>query len=267
MPIIAFLRAAQRKLDADRESRQEHKAEAEPTNQQQQQQRDNHREHADGTTEQPLDCTKTRELCAEDDPEQLIEVVCDDDEDDDDNGVDSDDDDDDDEGERRDVAPKSEMIEHLQNDDRSKDTSKSTTNLNHSAAINEPLPKFKITRLNSRRGFITTTAANSSNTTVVSNGARNELPCSQASPIPPKESDENGKVTAAGNGAVDVIVNTATGNDIRLSVTASATDKTRPLRKRKRIVDGDYSRYRDDGGSGGERTKPSGSGGCVGASK
>lgn len=256
MPIIAFLRAAQRKLDAERKSREEHKAEEEPTDQQRPADR---REHADETAEQPLDCTKTRELCAEDDPEQLIEVVCDDDDNDGDDSQSENDGDDDGAG-RRDVGSASTASGQPLNVDKSMDTSKPTTNLHCPTAINEPLPKFKITRLNSRRGFITTTAANSSD----ANGA---LPINQASPNQPTASTANSN-GAAGNGAVDgdanvlppVIARTATCSETRLSV-ASATDKSRPLRKRKRIVDGDYSRCRDDGG---DRTK---TGSCVGANK
>lgn len=247
MPLIAFLRAAQLKLDAENNNHRPARKNAGTAEQQ----------VAAGATslgparvnnatdEQPLDFTKSRELCAEDDPEQLIEVVCDDE---DDGHVDDDYED-----------GISELATQGDEGDEIRAALIRSKESNTAETANEPLPKFKITRLNSRRGFITSSSDQSvsnPNNTALSNPIRSSL----------QNNRHNGNydgITASKSGDGDCrnnITPTSERNVLILSkghqqtaammqsaASSSASSETsRPLRKRKRVVDGDYSRLKDD---------------------
>lgn len=220
MPILAFLRAAQLKLDADNNnsSRQSQPPTAACEQKRASEQQANagaqlhNGNNANNTTDdQPLDCTKTRELSAEDDPEQLIEVVCD--EEDDDGAA---------------AADDESVINSADEDSADRDghhgtavrSTSEVTRRHQTEDTNEPLPKFKITRLNARRGFITTSSSEPLGTT-----------SSEA-------------ITTTNNNPPITAIN-RNGDAARVATELNA-ETSRPLRKRKRIIDCDYNRIKDD---------------------
>lgn len=212
MPIMAFLRAAQVQLDAKNGKPPPPSANgngAAPS------QHNPSQTTNDGHSEQPLDCSKSRdELFDDDDPEQLIEVICED-------SSDS-------------ITEIPSQTTPVPSSSHSTQPAKphsgpSSANNNASPLLTEkskpnytqtsssveqqPLPKFKITRLNSRRGIITPSSA------------------SQPSPVNPSSTDQEAADAPAPqpSAAVD-------------QPAPMLLETSRPLRKRKRLVDCDYSR-------------------------
>lgn len=206
MPIIAFLRAAQIQLDAKHKSSAP--TETPPTSQ---------KEPTIVQSDLPLDCTKTRELHDDDDPEHLIEMVCEDSSD----------------SITEIVCQSKANANQTQTSDTLSDqhaaisssppsitaTSVASTNSDPqqptsatSGDLQQPLPRFKITRLNSRRGIITP-----SSTTV----AADHVP------------------SATNSAKIDA---TATYVAPPVDESPPMLETSRPLRKRKRLVDCDYTR-------------------------
>lgn len=210
MPLVEFMRATQLKMDMDKLVAEQN----------------NNTDKVVTGADEPLDCSKTKEMdtfhhdCDSPPLSQLEEMI---------------------ETEEHQIIisnndpindESNNVLEHV-------DNSNATTNVEDDMLHQKRLPKFKITRLNSKR-VITSTSPISSNSSRTPTSKNNTTETGPVSITISVASPDN----IASNAKHDI--NTASVAATSNASSISCSETSRPLRKRKRVVDCDYLRLKDD---------------------